>query len=383
MAINNINLHSAKKRESWVDISKGISIIAVVLGHISIIIPSWKLLPLPELLFQLWHVPVFFLIGGFFIKDEKLFNPFLFIQGKLKSIYLLILYIYIPVLILHNFWISIGFYDLGIDYIGKHVTWWGVTDLLKNIIETILFAGREPLLGAMWFVYVLFIALCCLSLISSLIKKFVKNDKQYEYVRFIVLFVLAILSCTLTNLYNFTIPRANNTITAIWLIYIGMLMVQKLHIVFDNVYLALIGLIIGWHTATIVGGVSLNKNSYETVIILTISSCACLYFLCYISKKIEKTFAGKTLSMVGKDSFYIMGLHFFGFKICSLLLIAIGMNINLAELTAPAGDHVFLALLYLLFGVFAPLGFMWIFRKVKREVLLLIDKRVIYQRTKD
>ena len=360
-----------KIRQSWVDIAKGVAIIAVVLGHITYQYPKWLLLPLSDLLVWLWHVPVFFLIGGFFIKEEKLLKPKEFIYGKFKSVYMLILYIYLPVLLLHNIFINIGFYDLTMDYDGKYVNYWGTIDLIKKIFAAVFFMGREPILGAMWFVYVLFMALCGLSLISYILKRLIKEDNKYETIRFIILLFLAVFSCTLTKLFDFTIPRGNNTLTAIWLIYIGMLMMQRKHLAFNNKFIALASIIIAWHAASIAGGVKINKNIYESVIMLTISSIACLYVICYFSKMIEHNFMGHALSVVGKNSFYIMGLHFFGFKACSLMLIAIGIDINLAKLTAPAGNSIILLFLYLLCGVLIPLGFMFTFRKVKTVLLRL------------
>jgi len=183
------------------------------------------------------------------------------------------------------------------------------------------------------------------------------------------LLTLAIVSCTLTKLFEFTIPRGNNTLTAIWLIYIGMIMMQKKHIAFNNRYIAIASIIIAWHYATIVGGVKINNNDYETVISLTMSSIACLYIICYFSKKIEHNLIGRALSIIGRDSFYIMGLHFFGFKICSLLLLAMGVDVNLAKLAAPAGNSIVLLFLYLSCGVLIPLGFMYTFRKMKMIML--------------
>lgn len=241
-------------REKWVDIAKGIAIISVVLGHIGFLYPKWQILPILTLLVWLWHVPVFFLIGGFFIKEEKLQNPFKFIKGKLKNLYLPILYIYVPILLLHNFFFKIGFYDTQTEYVGKYITEWSVSDFLKHLVESILFAGREPLLGAMWFVYVLFLALCGLSIISWALKKLVKDSVIYEYVRFLVLLACVLVSCTMTNVFDFTIPRFNNTITAIWLIYLGMMIVQKQKILFNNKYIVLISAFLTWHTATILGG---------------------------------------------------------------------------------------------------------------------------------
>ena len=351
-------------REKYVDIAKGIAIIAVVLGHIGYLYPAWKLLPLSTILVWLWHVPVFFLIGGFFLKEEKLQKPLSFVKGKFRSLYLLILYIYIPVLLLHNWFLQIGFYDTCIEYYGKYVTEWGGQDFLRHVLEAILFAGREPLLGAMWFVYVLFMALCCLSIVSWTLRKCIKKDQVYEDVRFAVLLLGAVLSCTMTKLYDVTIPRFCNMIVAVWLIYLGMLLVQKRKVEFNNKYIALISVIIIYHAATILGGVNFAANVFSDVVSLTVNSVASLYLICFISKRIEESLVGKILSKVGEDSFYIMSLHFFGFKVFSLILLGTGMSVELAELCPHAGRNILLLLGYLFFGVVMPLVFIAVYRRL-------------------
>lgn len=44
----------------------------------------------------------------------------------------------------------------------------------------------------------------------------------------------------------------------------------------------------------------------------------------YIGKYIEKNVAVKAIAYVGKKSFYVMVLHFVGFKICTLAVQSIG-----------------------------------------------------------
>lgn len=46
--------------------------------------------------------------------------------------------------------------------------------------------------------------------------------------------------------------------------------------------------------------------------------------LYYIGKHIEKNVVGKAIAYVGKESFYVMALHFVGFKLCTLALQSIG-----------------------------------------------------------
>ena len=74
-------------RARWVDIAKGFAILSVVLLHIKYQFYDSEYLPLSTLLGELWHVPVFFLLGGFFLKEERLLQPVSFIKGKIKSLY--------------------------------------------------------------------------------------------------------------------------------------------------------------------------------------------------------------------------------------------------------------------------------------------------------
>lgn len=63
------------KRFLSVDIAKGMSIIAIVFGHIAYQYPFCQLINTKDLFIYLWHVAVFFLLAGFFIKEEQLVHP--------------------------------------------------------------------------------------------------------------------------------------------------------------------------------------------------------------------------------------------------------------------------------------------------------------------
>lgn len=86
----------------------------------------------------------------------------------------------------------------------------------------------------------------------------------------------------------------------------------------------------------------------------------------YIGKHIEANVVGKAIAYVGKDSFYVMALHFVGFKFCTLALQGIGYGgANLSDLTPVVGSNILLLFLYVIFGLGFPLLFMWGFREGK------------------
>ena len=292
------------------------------------------------------------IIGGFFLKEEKLAQPVSFIKGKFKSLYLLILYLYIPATLLHNVLLDIGFYNTSIEYGGKYVSYWRGAQFVKGMAEAIFFAGREPILGAMWFVYVLFLALCLISIVTCVSNLLFKGRFSKE-VRFLSLFLGAVMSNILTNVLDFTIPRFNNVFTAAWLIYVGMLLIQKFKFTFESKFLFVVSVVTFYGFAVLTGDVHLNRNEYRDVVSLTVSSFSALYIIAFIS-----------ISVIGQDSFYIMGLHFVAFKFGSIILNQFGYNKNIAVLN-PNCNNIIEYLYYTICGIGFPLLALFLFRRLK------------------
>lgn len=352
-------------RYVWVDIAKGIAILAVVLLHIDFTFPETELFPLRAFLGASWHVEVFFLIAGFFIQEEKLCRPLVFIKSKVKTLYRPLLCFYIPAVLFHNVMMRLGWYDPTIAYGGKYMYYWDFGQLVTHLSLSVCLAGREPILGAMWFVYVLFMALCGFSFVSWLISKISCDRKKHEWMRFFTLLMLCILSCVASRVYGFTIPRCNNVLTAMWLIYVGYVCRNKLLLRFDNKYVCIASALLFYHGVTVIGWIAVGGNYYSDVISLTWMSVAALYVVCYISKQMEHNPVGCFLSCCGRNSFYIMALHLVGFKIGTYTLACVGVDRPLSALIAPAGNSFLLLFYYFLFGVFFSLAFMVVFRKLR------------------
>lgn len=348
-------------RQDWVDIIKAITMISVVLGHITYQYPNWALLPISVIIAWLWHVPVFFLVGGFFLNDCKMVHPLEFIKGKVKTLYLPILYFYIPITLMHNLLIDLGFYDITIEYGGKYVNYWDFITCAQKIAESIFLAGREPALGAMWFAYVLFMALCYICIVTYVLKIIFKEDDiKMEKARVIVMLGGGILFSIMTEIVNFTIPRFNNVFTAAWLLYVGMLLKQKYKIRFQNKLMFILCLMFFYSYAVLHGKVRLNHNDFGDIGTLTLSACSALYIVAFIAQRIKGQLA-KFLVWIGRNSFYIMALHFIAFKICSLMLNVFGARQNVALQEAPAStiNYYFY---YAIGGVLLPLLFIRLWR---------------------
>lgn len=59
-----------------------------------------------------WNVPIFFIVGGFFLKEESLSKPLIFLKGKFKRLYLPATIIYAVCILLHNVFVIWGWYPL-------------------------------------------------------------------------------------------------------------------------------------------------------------------------------------------------------------------------------------------------------------------------------
>lgn len=189
----------------------------------------------------------------------------------------------------------------------------------------------------------------------------------YEQARFVLLLVLQIVSCVVTNQLNITIPRFSNAISAMFLICLGQLINQKLKPKYDNVWIFLTSLLIIIQSVALTGVVGLNNNDYRDVLQLDVVALAALYCICFIAKKIERNYVGKLLRRCGNDSFYIMGLHIVGFHVFTMALVWVGLfpAEQLQKLMTPTTGNFLLLLLYTIFGIGVPLLIMYVIRKIK------------------
>lgn len=225
-------------REQSVDIGKGLAMISIVCGHIScVFFPTW--------LNNFWPVAFFFLVAGFYIKENNLQHPVKFIGHKLKTIYLPGTIIYIIAVLLHNPLCRWGVYPLGDVHpmTGNEFVLWDTKTYISQIVKTIFAPSGELAMGAMWFLYALFFALCFLSILAFVVNKIVKDNKKQ-------LILLITLTCFLSTasialkIYGITIPRVSQALTVTTFIVVGMLLKQKWRIKCDNWMILIIAIVI-------------------------------------------------------------------------------------------------------------------------------------------
>lgn len=351
-----------RKRVLYIDILKGFAIIAVVLFHINCLFPSTQLFNF-GILGAMWHVPLFFLISGFFITESKLADTKNFLWNKFKGLYLKGLYYFLPVALLHNVFFELNWYREGVSYSGEFETVLGIKELLILLVKNLFLMSREPIVGAMWFLDSLFIAMVGLCLLVYISKKLKFNLKSL----FLPIMALLILSNVTTNILGVTLPKINNSVTAMALIYMGHMLFQNGGGRFINFYSFLIALCLLWGISILDPKVALNNNVFSSPFQLLGITISAFYCWAFIATKMENNILGKIVAFIGENSFCIMGLHFIAFKLCSMILTPLtGTPFATWCLTTPElGTNYLLVATYLVFGIVIPLGVAKMFNLLK------------------
>lgn len=289
-------INSLKHRDSTIDMIKGFAMIAVVLLHINFAFPRNGVLNTNSLFGGLWHVAVFFVVSGWFLKDSKLLSFKSFAKGKITGLYLKAMYVYIPFVLLHNIFFKIGWLYGDVYYHHGILGDFTFFQMLSHIGFQFLFTQREPFSGAMWFVDSLFLGLLLYSMITICVSKLFRNynDIVKNTIRFAICFSLAFMSAALRDVFEINIPKFSNTLSAVVLMCVGQ-MLGRVKMKFDNNLLLLMTVLVFFQYTVLTPSVALNTNQYKDVVFLIVSSVSALYVFGYISKKISNTITGETV----------------------------------------------------------------------------------------
>ena len=356
------------KRDETVDIIKGWAMLTIIIFHCS---SSCFPASISSLIGNPWNVPIFFIVGGFFLNPRKMENPISFLKGKIKRLYLPATIVYSLSILLHNLFVYIGWYPLGGSHPsnGLPFAYYGIKEIGIGLIKVLCAGGSgELVMGAMWFLYTLLYAFVAMAIIYWMVCKLCCEDRTRHNLMFIVLSVIAIGSCIMTQKYGLTVNRISTAMTAMFLMWWGMMLHMRIKHNYNGKWLFGFALIVFIHCVIMQRTeLKLAKNEYQDLVFLTIGCSAAIIVWKYIAQIIQKTLIGRFIALVGKESLYLMMFHIVGFFICNSLLEYLGVFSNGDKkglYTFVMGDNWLLLMLYVFFGVTVPLGIMFIYRRL-------------------
>lgn len=138
-------------RDNSVSIAKGITIALVVMVHS--LSPGFI-----NRFFSMFVVPTFFFMSGYCFKDKYLDDAHTFVKKRFTGIYWPYLKWSLLFLLLHNVFYHLHIYSDEYGYEGKTSVLYTTADFVKRAISvTTQMQGHEQLLGAYWFMKLLFV----------------------------------------------------------------------------------------------------------------------------------------------------------------------------------------------------------------------------------
>lgn len=358
------------KQLQWVNIVKGITITVVVILHINYSAYNEQFyFQIKNIIGDAWDMPVFFLIGGFFISYEKIKNGRKFLKKKFTSIYLKLLYYYAIFLCLHNIFICTGLLSTSVEYGGKQMVSFTITTFLQKLLLSMFFMGREPYLSPLWFIYVMSMAFIVLTILAVITDRLTSGDtRRWHIVMTAVLATLCTLSLFCTNQLDINIPRCNNVFSAAWLIFLGYMLRNTFSMTFRNSYAAALSLLALVATCFLSEHMALITNSYSNILQLSVCGLSALYLLSYIAQHIENTIVGKCIAAIGRQSYHIMALHLLAINLFAALLNAIFSTKYPIDVLGNNADTLLEMLLFTVVGVALPIAFMLLVPLLNRKI---------------
>lgn len=300
-----------KPRNLQMDILRGIGIILIVLGHSGF--PNTHFL-------YLFHLAIFFIVSGYFFKEDYVKDKEClkhFILNKIKRLYVPFVIGNIICVLLNNFFIDMNLYS-DITH-----TYYTIKEMLINVLKVILFRGHTEMLGATWFLPILFMITVIYAIIEYLIKKYPSKNKS------LIQLIVSVLFFGIG--YYFSIKEINIKIISLQVLtcYILFDFGRRLskyekHIKDNTKAIIMITSFILLVLLNRIGTIELSQQEYTNPIYFICVSILGWYFiyeLSYFVSKIEVLKNG--LTYIGKNTMTILILHFVAFKVLNAILVLV------------------------------------------------------------
>ena len=339
------------ERDPYIDILKGIGIISIVIGHSGGYI---KLLNLNLSTFvYLYHIMIFFFVAGFCFKKDNARQPYLYIGRRLGNTFPLFVGYSLFFIILHNYLLSYSF-------LNESQYFYNINDIISCCLNSLVFQHFEMMLGALWFIPVYVVALGFFSVLFSIAERY-----KYPWVLHLIFTVLtAILGVYVQNMY--LAWHIQTSVLAIPVLYGGYFIKtywKNLKKFVPKLGFIPAGIILYWIVTKPIGSIELAQNQIISPWLFYPVTFIGIYFCLTLGRLLEHIKLSKKLfSYIGKDSYHIMALHFFAFKIVDSVYGTLTHAGSSAIRVFPC-SFVFLWPVYQLAGIFFPLIFIGIIRK--------------------
>lgn len=195
------------KRDTTIDLLKGIGITSIVIGHVRGYLPGG--FPIVAYVYT-YHIMVFLFVAGMCFKPQNNTPPYMQIGKRLGGLLPLYTIYSIFFVACHNLFRKVHILSNDIPKYGKR-------EIIQNILNSLSFGTSERLLGAFWFVPMFFMA------VSFFIIIFYKMEqiKKTIWGHILAMFVCSIVGIVLNYKEVYLNYHIQTSILGISIIYLG------------------------------------------------------------------------------------------------------------------------------------------------------------------
>ena len=333
-----------KTRNIQMDILRGIGIILIVLGHCGF--------PQTHFLY-LFHLAIFFIVSGYFFKEEHVKDKESlkkFIINKIKRLYLPFVIGNIICVLLNNFFINVNLYS------NLTHSYYSIKEIIINILKVILFRGHTEMLGATWFLQILFIITIAYAIIEFIIKKY--SIKTKTVIQLVVSLIFFSIGYYLVA-KNINIKIISSQVLTCYILFDFGRKISKYKMETKDSTKMLI-MITSFMLLVILnklGTIELSQHKYTNPIYFISVSILGWYFIYELSYFVSKTKKlASSLQYIGENTMPIIFCHFFAFKIINLIgVLILNKDITMISTFPVLFKDFYWWIIYALAGVMIPM----------------------------
>lgn len=308
-------------RDVYWDVVRGTAMLLVVLGHTGM--PAMPYL-------YMFHVALFFFVAGYLFKWEHAAAPFAYLGSRLRRLWWPGVQYGVAFVLLHNVFCALGVYQaqpagadaVGIPHAVAQVPYTGQL-MLERVLLVLAFSHWEELLGAMWFLNLMLAGLgflvgaaylvrgqrgrawwlLALSVPCYLAGCFLSERGVHlsQYLQTVLVLLLPLAAGCVWREVHARVPRALKAAAAVAGLFA---IVFVYHRTGTWVELSL-GRVIGpkWFVLATFGGFAFCLGA------------------CELALRVRPL--ASFLALLGRESLHVMALHFLGFRVASMVLVAL------------------------------------------------------------
>ena len=340
------------KRDSLIDILKGIGIVSVVVGHSGVLFPGGGWLPSIKFVYS-YHLMVFFFAAGAVYSPKKYTDPFTYMGRQLKGSIPLYWAYNFAFLALHNVFSSCGLLDIPM---------FTVNNFAISTAGILTLTHSEQLAGALWFVPMLLVG----KMLFAVGYQWAEKRKYKVMAHICVVIAFAAFGLYTNHWGMYFSYHVQTAFLGIPIIYLGVLFKQyrnQINRVLNPITCIVRAALLLWFIELDIGYVELSINQIISPWLFYPVTILGLIFAISLAALTQRiTVATKLFAYLGAISFHIMALHFFAFK-------GFDWVYSLFKEVDPAVTMKFpysldnIGLFYSVIGIALPVCLVYIFRK--------------------